>query len=245
MLAISPTSRPSYLVELVGRALASVAGPLPLASANKGKNSEDPEVEEVFNRDPQTYHGKLRIATGLAILQVRLSLPPRPSLSRRALSTRTHSDAHEAHLADSRSGPSRSQGILALSAAQAHLRVPFLVCHGTGDRVTSHHGSEDLHRLAESADKELKLFPEVRARSLSFSLSFSWKRASELNRRRAARSTSTSCCARGGTRPTMRGGRASSVPCSTGSSGTERERAGEPSEGQGRKAVQCIFIASS
>jgi len=74
MLAISRTSRPSYLVELVGRALASVAGPLPLASANKGKNSEDPEVEEVFNRDPQTYHGKLRIATGLAILQVRFPL---------------------------------------------------------------------------------------------------------------------------------------------------------------------------
>lgn len=74
MLAISPTSRPSYLVELVGRALASVAGPLPLASANKGKNSEDPEVEQVFNRDPQTYHGKLRIATGLAILQVRFPL---------------------------------------------------------------------------------------------------------------------------------------------------------------------------
>ncbi|GAA5894490.1 hypothetical protein JCM8208_006256 [Rhodotorula glutinis] len=120
MLAISPTSRPSYLVELVGRALASVAGPLPLASANKGKNSEDPQVEEVFNRDPQTYHGKLRIATGLAILQ----------------------------------------GILALSAAQSHLRVPFLVCHGTGDRVTSPHGSEDLHRLAESSDKELRLFPE-------------------------------------------------------------------------------------
>jgi len=83
----------------------------------------------------------------------------------------TCSHAHEAHLADSRTVLSRPQGILALSAAQAHLRVPFLVCHGTGDRVTSHHGSEDLHRLAESTDKELKLFPEVRARSLPHALS--------------------------------------------------------------------------
>ncbi|TNY17865.1 lysophospholipase [Rhodotorula diobovata] len=120
MLAISPDSRPSPLVELAARALASVAGPLPFASANRGKNSEDPEVEEVFDRDPQTYHGKLRIATGLAILN----------------------------------------GILDLTAQQSHLRVPFLLCHGTGDRVTSFHGSEALLRCAESADKELKLYPE-------------------------------------------------------------------------------------
>ncbi|GAA6046870.1 hypothetical protein JCM3770_005684 [Rhodotorula araucariae] len=120
MLAISPDSRPSVLVELIARVLASVAGPLPLAAANKGKNSEDPLVEEVFNRDPQTYHGKLRIATGLAILQ----------------------------------------GITAFNAQQAHLRVPFLLCHGTGDRVTSYHGSEELYRLAKSADKEIKLYPE-------------------------------------------------------------------------------------
>ncbi|BGP39175.1 hypothetical protein JCM10449v2_003113 [Rhodotorula kratochvilovae] len=120
MLAISPDSRPSALVELVARALASVAGPFPLAAANKGKNSEDPLVEEIFNRDPQTYHGRLRIATGLAILQ----------------------------------------GILSLNAQQAHLRVPFLLCHGTGDRVTSYHGSEELYRLAGSTDKEIKLYPE-------------------------------------------------------------------------------------
>lgn len=51
MLAIAPESRPSYLVELVARALASVAGPMPLASANKGMNSEDPTVEEQFDRE--------------------------------------------------------------------------------------------------------------------------------------------------------------------------------------------------
>ncbi|GJN89703.1 hypothetical protein Rhopal_002690-T1 [Rhodotorula paludigena] len=118
MLAISPDSRPSYAVELFARLIASVAGPFPLAAANKGKNSEDPDVEEVFNRDPQTYHGKLRIATGLAILA----------------------------------------GLTSINDKLSHLRVPFLLCHGTGDRVTSYHGSEKLYREAESTDKEIKLY---------------------------------------------------------------------------------------
>ncbi|KDE02364.1 hypothetical protein MVLG_07078 [Microbotryum lychnidis-dioicae p1A1 Lamole] len=69
MLEIISTSRPSYALELIARALASIAGPLPFASANKGKNSEDPTIEIEFNADPQTYHGKLRIATGLSILK--------------------------------------------------------------------------------------------------------------------------------------------------------------------------------
>ncbi|GAA5879831.1 hypothetical protein JCM3774_001396 [Rhodotorula dairenensis] len=120
MLAIAPESRPSYAVELVARALASVAGPLPFASANKGKNSEDPSVEEQFDQDPQTYSGKLRIATGLAVLQA----------------------------------------ITEINDKLSHLRVPFLLCHGTGDRVTSYHGSERLLREAESTDKELNLYPD-------------------------------------------------------------------------------------
>ncbi|GAA5986427.1 hypothetical protein JCM10908_003750 [Rhodotorula pacifica] len=120
MLAISPESRPSYAVELVARLLASVAGPMPFASANKGKNSEDPAVEEQFNQDPQTYSGKLRIATGLAVLQA----------------------------------------ITEINTKLSHLRVPFLLCHGTGDRVTSYHGSERLLREAQSTDKELRLYPD-------------------------------------------------------------------------------------
>ncbi|SCV71074.1 BQ2448_3836 [Microbotryum intermedium] len=68
MLEIAPSSRPSYALELVARTLASFAGVVPFASANKGKNSEDPSIEIEFNHDPQTYHGKLRIATGLSIL---------------------------------------------------------------------------------------------------------------------------------------------------------------------------------
>ncbi|GAA6031179.1 hypothetical protein JCM8097_004045 [Rhodosporidiobolus ruineniae] len=118
MLAIAPESRPSYAVELVARALAAVAGAYPLAEANKGKNTEDPEVEEQFNADPQTYHGKLRIATGLAILQ----------------------------------------GLTDVNAKMEHLKVPFLLCHGTGDRVTSPSGSQALHTLASSPDKSLELY---------------------------------------------------------------------------------------
>ncbi|GAA6016053.1 hypothetical protein JCM10207_004426 [Rhodosporidiobolus poonsookiae] len=118
MLAISPESRPSLAVELVARAIAGVAGPLPFAEANKGKNTEDPSVEEEFNADPQTYHGKLRIATGLAIL--------------RALEE--------------------------VNSKMEHLRIPFLLCHGTADRVTSPSGSSLLHTRAESTDKTLRLY---------------------------------------------------------------------------------------
>lgn len=70
MLAIGAETMPAYPIQLLARGVASFAGPLALAAANKGKNSEDPEVEEQFQRDPQTYHGKLRVGTGLAILKV-------------------------------------------------------------------------------------------------------------------------------------------------------------------------------
>jgi acylglycerol lipase len=73
--------------------------------------------------DPQTYGGKLRIATGLAILE----------------------------------------GILDIDRKLPHLRVPFLLCHGTGDRVTSYKGSQKLYEQAESKDKEIKLYDEVRS----------------------------------------------------------------------------------
>ena len=55
MLAIAGDSRPSMLIEYVARAISYFAGALPLASANKGKNSEDTSSEEQFLMDPQTY----------------------------------------------------------------------------------------------------------------------------------------------------------------------------------------------
>ncbi|GAA96228.1 uncharacterized protein L969DRAFT_42167 [Mixia osmundae IAM 14324] len=68
MLSIAPESRPSLLVEYAGRSIAYFFGRLPFADANKGKNSEDQSIEQEFQTDPQTYHGKLRIATGIAII---------------------------------------------------------------------------------------------------------------------------------------------------------------------------------
>ncbi|GAA5970551.1 hypothetical protein JCM11641_007350 [Rhodosporidiobolus odoratus] len=118
MLAISPESRPWKLVETVARGLSWFAGVVPFAEANKGKNSEDGEVEREFEADPQTYHGKLRIATGLAILQ----------------------------------------GLMDVNAKMEHLTVPFLLCHGTGDRVTSPSGSQLLYDRASSTDKGIKLY---------------------------------------------------------------------------------------
>ncbi|KAM0746342.1 lysophospholipase [Meredithblackwellia eburnea MCA 4105] len=118
MLAISPETRPHYSIELVARGISAFAGSLPLAAANKGKNSEDPTVEEQFNKDPQTYHGKLRVGTGLAILK----------------------------------------GLTEVDALMGNLRVPFSLHHGTGDRVTSYHGSEKLYKEASSTDKKLHLY---------------------------------------------------------------------------------------
>ncbi|KAK4055650.1 hypothetical protein OIV83_000196 [Microbotryomycetes sp. JL201] len=119
MLAISPETRPHFLVELVARGLSSFASSFPLAAANKGKNSEDPTIEQQFETDPQTYHGKLRIGTGLAILK----------------------------------------GLEDINNDQfKHLKIPFCIFHGTGDRVTSYHGSEKLFEQASSQDKDIKLY---------------------------------------------------------------------------------------
>lgn len=68
MLAISPDSKPPRIVELFARLIARFSGRLPLADANKGKNTQDPWCEDQFRLDPQTYPGSLRVATGLSIL---------------------------------------------------------------------------------------------------------------------------------------------------------------------------------
>jgi acylglycerol lipase len=98
MSASSQESRPSLLVEYIARALSKIAGRWPLAEANKGKNSEDPTAEQEckygitqsgllladhttmmlsVESDPQGYSGKLRISTGLSILQGILNMNSR------------------------------------------------------------------------------------------------------------------------------------------------------------------------
>lgn len=68
---IHETSRPSPVVERVGKFLRAVAPKIPFAAGNRGRNSS-PEVaalvDELKRADPLFYNGRLRIGTGLAIL---------------------------------------------------------------------------------------------------------------------------------------------------------------------------------
>ncbi|WFD31276.1 acylglycerol lipase [Malassezia sp. CBS 17886] len=68
MLQIAKETRPNWAVEMFARAIAVVAGRLPLARALKGNVSDDPRVEEYATVDPQIYHGLVRIDTGLGIV---------------------------------------------------------------------------------------------------------------------------------------------------------------------------------
>lgn len=69
---IHKASRPSHLMELIGRLLQEYMPKLPLVKANSGKNSS-PEVAAVIDAekysDPLYYPGKMRVGTGLALLE--------------------------------------------------------------------------------------------------------------------------------------------------------------------------------
>ncbi|KAJ3023467.1 hypothetical protein HKX48_002894 [Thoreauomyces humboldtii] len=68
LVSVQDDSRPGWAVQMVAHALCYVAPFLPLAAANRGKNASDIRFEEMFLADPLTYHGRLRIGTGLAML---------------------------------------------------------------------------------------------------------------------------------------------------------------------------------
>ncbi|WVR05205.1 hypothetical protein IAU60_002217 [Kwoniella sp. DSM 27419] len=68
MVEVSKNSRPSIVVEYIGRALSYFAGSLPLAKAVRGNVSDDPRVEADFdsdlhgNKDRATsHHGTLKL----------------------------------------------------------------------------------------------------------------------------------------------------------------------------------------
>lgn len=69
---IHKASRPSHLMEVIGRLLQEYMPKLPLVKANSGKNSS-PEVAAVIDAekyaDPLYYPGKMRVGTGLALLE--------------------------------------------------------------------------------------------------------------------------------------------------------------------------------
>lgn len=61
-------STPNIVIQLLARVLIKLGlGWLPIVAANRGKSST-PENEAKFFNDPQTYHGNLRVATGLQLL---------------------------------------------------------------------------------------------------------------------------------------------------------------------------------
>ncbi|WFD24089.1 acylglycerol lipase [Malassezia equina] len=68
MLLISPETRPSAWIEALGRILSFFAGRLGLIRAIRGNLSDDPMVERYARTDKQSYHGLVRVDTGLAIL---------------------------------------------------------------------------------------------------------------------------------------------------------------------------------
>lgn len=69
---IHEASRPSHLMESIGRLLQKYTPKLPLVKANHGKNNS-PEIAAVADADKQAdplyYPGKMRIGTGLALLE--------------------------------------------------------------------------------------------------------------------------------------------------------------------------------
>ncbi|WWC89994.1 uncharacterized protein L201_004924 [Kwoniella dendrophila CBS 6074] len=79
MVEISRESRPSKLLEYIGRAISFVAGPLPFVKGVRGNVSDDPRVEEDFDSDPLCYHGLLRIGTGIAAVEAMTELERRAS----------------------------------------------------------------------------------------------------------------------------------------------------------------------
>lgn len=75
-------------------------------------------MEALFLSDPQTYHGNLRVATGLQLLD----------------------------------------GMNHIRANMGQFKMPVLMVHGKGDRVTEWQGSEEFYALCGSMDRELALF---------------------------------------------------------------------------------------
>ncbi|KAK4685570.1 acylglycerol lipase, partial [Tremellales sp. Uapishka_1] len=69
MVEASKSSRPPKIAEWIAKGIVYFAGQLPLVSGVRGKVSDDPAVEEDFFSDPLCYHGKLRVGTGLSLLE--------------------------------------------------------------------------------------------------------------------------------------------------------------------------------
>ncbi|GAO50100.1 alpha/beta-hydrolase [Saitoella complicata NRRL Y-17804] len=109
---------PSVLIQWIARVLVHFLGWLPVSPANRGLSSSI-ENEDIFLSDPLTYHGKLRIATGLQLLR----------------------------------------GMVHARENLGKLEVPFLVMHGSADRVCDIKGAKQLYEQAPAKDKDIELWP--------------------------------------------------------------------------------------
>ncbi|KAL4114117.1 hypothetical protein PRIC2_014797 [Phytophthora ramorum] len=118
---IHKASRPSHLMEVIGRLLQEYMPKLPLVKANSGKNSS-PEVAAIIDAekhaDPLYYPGKMRVGTGLALLE----------------------------------------GITSIHDKLELIETPYLLQHGTADRVCSVTGSAKVHLKTRSGDKTFKTY---------------------------------------------------------------------------------------
>ncbi|KAG7396562.1 hypothetical protein PHYBOEH_002127 [Phytophthora boehmeriae] len=80
---IHKASRPSLVMEFIGRLLQAYLPKLPLVKANSGKNSS-PEVAAIIDAekyaDPLYYPGKMRVGTGLALLEGIMTIQDKLSL---------------------------------------------------------------------------------------------------------------------------------------------------------------------
>ncbi|KDQ13990.1 hypothetical protein BOTBODRAFT_33102 [Botryobasidium botryosum FD-172 SS1] len=69
LIGVAPETLPHPITIQVARVLRFFAGRLPLSPGVKGNLHSDPIVEEESDADPLGYHGHLRVATGLALLE--------------------------------------------------------------------------------------------------------------------------------------------------------------------------------
>lgn len=160
-LAIQGDSRPGMAVELVARAISSFAGAAPIASANKGKNSEDPTCGENLSLP-------YLMSSSLIFVFALLQSNSLNEIRKRIMAV------CESALDWPFSKPLR---ILPSNARHWKFRLPYFTGQGTGQcfqldplwsnrqahakyplRVTSYHGSEQLFKEAVSTNKEIKLY---------------------------------------------------------------------------------------
>lgn len=69
LVEVHPNSKPNALLIWLAYLVKSFVPWLAVTPANRGKNHRDPAYEEAFLKDPGTYSGNLRVATGIHLIE--------------------------------------------------------------------------------------------------------------------------------------------------------------------------------